>query len=160
MIPISTALPGVGLIAGQITKEIKNKTEFGPAADIEVLLLDEDNTVLEYIVTDANGIFEFDELAFGTYKVMVEVMGKYSTPVEITLDEDNPAVEDLNFIITGDNITLSIDENLPVFISEIGNIYPNPVVNEDKIQYNLNEPVSVQVTVINIMGQILINYTI
>ena len=155
MIPISSASPGSGLIAGQIIKEITYKDEFGPVADIEVLLLDEDDTVLEFAFTDLNGYFGFNEINFGTYKVMVEVMGKYSNPAFITLDDENPSVENLNFVITGDNISLSIDENLPEYIFDISNVYPNPVVNQALINYNLTKTASVQVTVINMMGQVI-----
>ncbi|MCD4736045.1 MAG: T9SS type A sorting domain-containing protein, partial [Bacteroidales bacterium] len=70
-----------------------------------------------------------------------------------------PVVENLNFVISGDNITLSIDENLPEYIAEIGNIYPNPVVTEAHLLYHMNEPKIVQVTLVNLMGQVIFNYT-
>jgi PKD repeat protein len=154
MIPISNASPGTGSIAGQILKEIKYINEFGPVADVEVLLLDEDNTVLEYAYTDSNGIFKFSEIGFGTYKVLVEVMGKYSNPVIVTLTETNQSVENLDFVIFGENISLSVDENLPEYISSIGIVYPNPVVSNARLEYNLSEPATVQVNIVNILGQV------
>ena len=159
MIAISNAMPGPGLISGHVTKEIGYENEFGPVANIQIFLMDQDDNVLEYLLTDEEGYYGFENIGFGTYKVMAEVLGKYATPAEVTLDEDNPTVEDLNFVISGDFITLSIDENLPEFIAEIGNIYPNPVVTEAHMQYRMNEPKTVQVTLVNIMGQVILNYT-
>ncbi|MCD4695673.1 MAG: PKD domain-containing protein [Bacteroidales bacterium] len=159
MIPLSSASSGSGIISGHVSKEIGYKDEFGPVANVEIILLDQNDIVLEYLLTDEDGYFGFENISFGTYKITVEVIGKYSTPVGITLDEDNPAVEDLNFVITGDNISLSINENLPEFIPDIGNVYPNPVENEAHLQYSINEPKTVEVTLVNIMGRVIFNYT-
>ncbi len=159
MIPVSNAVPGQGLISGKIIKEENFKDGYGPVADVEVLLMNENNTVLEYAFSDANGIYQFEDIGFGTYKIIVEVMGKFSVPVTITLDETNPAVDDLTFIISGDNITLSIDENIPDFISGMGYVYPNPVFDKANIEYTLNKSAVVHYTVTDILGRVIAEQT-
>jgi hypothetical protein len=86
-------------------------------------------------------------------------MGKFSVPVTITLDETNPAVDDLTFIISGDNITLSIDENIPDFISGMGYVYPNPVFDKANIEYTLNKSAVVHYTVTDILGRVIAEQT-
>jgi hypothetical protein len=91
----------------------------------------------------------------GTYKIVVEVLGKYSMSTTVVLDAENPSVSNLNFIVNGDSISLSIDDDKPGFISGIGNVYPNPVVSNASIEYILNKPVSIQISLVDVLGQVV-----
>ncbi|MBN3035586.1 MAG: T9SS type A sorting domain-containing protein, partial [Bacteroidales bacterium] len=126
MIPISGASPGSGTIAGEIHKDGSGMPESFPVQHVEILLMDAQGQMLSCEYTDTHGSFIFPELAYGTYTVMAEVTGKYSSPAYVTIDEDHPSVTDILFIITGNEITLATGEGLSATGDWVGRIFPNP----------------------------------
>ncbi|MFK5855058.1 MAG: PKD domain-containing protein, partial [Bacteroidota bacterium] len=76
---------GNGLITGTVTEEGSREL----LSNIEVLLLDNDGNQIKYSRTNDNGVFNFSDLAMGTYTVYTEIVGIETIPFDVTLDEQN-----------------------------------------------------------------------
>jgi hypothetical protein len=149
MIPIGYGGTGTGLISGYLKKTGKGLTSF--VSNIQIILLNEDNSVLDVTYTNGNGLFEFDNVDFGSYKVLVEITGLHSDVAEVVLTEENPVYENLAFIVDAEGITLSVSE-LPLSIAFVGDVFPNPVQNTAYISYTMNESSQVQWELYDVSG--------
>ncbi|MCD4731175.1 MAG: T9SS type A sorting domain-containing protein, partial [Bacteroidales bacterium] len=99
------------------------------------------------------GLFEFEDMAYGTYKLKVEMPGVNSEIATVVLDENNQTIN-VEFIVKGSSAYLSID-NLSQVISGIGEIYPNPVSDYASIEVTLNNNSNVTVNIFNQLGQVV-----
>ena len=146
MIPIGYSGSGAGLISGTVTKYVK-----GAIGNVEILLMDEAYNVLEATYSDENGEFTFENLAFGNYLVMAEITGLHSGAAEVSLTEENPVNDQINFVVDDESIMLAVQE-LPQSISSIGDVFPNPANDKAHISFVLNQSVDVQYEVYDMTG--------
>jgi len=109
------------------------------------------------VYSDEDGYFQFPDIAYGTYQVYAEVTGKYSTPAIVTIDENNPAFNDVFFIISGDEISLSIPSVTAELDKNTGQVYPNPVVDKGMLKIILDNSITVNLTIFDNNGQIVYN---
>ncbi len=117
--------PGNGMINGTITRGTKVNGGGTPEQDVEVLLLDASNKPLEVTNTDASGHFGFNNIAMGSYIVYPEAPGLTTSPANVTL-HDTHSIASTPFSMNGQQIAYGINDQLPRYISGIGDIYPNP----------------------------------
>jgi PKD repeat protein len=157
MAPASTMTFGPGGIEGVIS--FGNGK--GPACNVEILLLDNENNPLGVTHSDENGNFAFDDIAFGTYKVHAEVTGKNTLPVNLTLNGNNPSFEDVQLFIQDNFVSGNINaisEN--EFIEGVSDIFPNPVVDKIQFSVNFSETTDLVLTLFNSNGQLVNVYNI
>lgn len=147
MIPANSMNSGPGSITGSVT----SLDTRGIMSGVHVMLMDEEMNPYTYVVTDEDGIFEFDNIAYGTYMVHAEMMGIHTTQAVITLSEEIPESQ-VNFIVEGNTATLSISEDRGIIASS-GNVYPNPVTDRAWLEIDSEEPVDLDVMIFNQMGQ-------
>ncbi len=147
LIPVGNADSGPGNIAGTISFDNGK----GPADNVIVLLMDENENPITYIQSNETGIFNFDELAFGTYKLKIEMPGVNSEIATVVIDEETHSIE-LEFIIKGMEATLSVSD-LNSIVLNVGDVYPNPVTKKASININILENTNLQLTIYNQMGQ-------
>lgn len=117
---------GPGFIGGLVSQGA-NKTN-GPGDPIEgasVLLLTDQDEPVTHTVTDNAGKFGFDNLAYGSYKVRVEVLGKTSEIFYATIDASNEEVDNANFKVNKTDVTVGI-WNRPIENELNVTVYPNP----------------------------------
>ncbi|MCD4725538.1 MAG: PKD domain-containing protein [Bacteroidales bacterium] len=149
MQPSTTAGIGTGYINGVVnngeTKDIMQ--------DVEILLFNEDMQPLGYKYTNEYGLFDFNELAFGTYHVYPEIVGIETDGFMITLSEEVPAVQ-LNIIIGNGTASLSVEENS--LFTFVGNIYPNPANTQINISLSMESAEQIDISVFNQVGQMVI----
>ncbi|GEM_PF-1480644 len=141
--------PGNGGINGNITGNSKTSV---PMANVEVLLLDQNNHPLTYTFTDGNGAYSFQNLAYGTYIVYPEITKITTIPYTVTLDAANPN-ETVNFIIENGMITTGIGEIPSSEISSISEVFPNPASELAKINLTTSKEIPVSISILNSMGQ-------
>jgi PKD repeat protein len=106
------------IINGQLVNGDKSLS----IADQVVLLLDENNIVKGWTLTDINGNFSFADLPAGTYGIYPEITGLTTYPYFVLLNEDTSPVL-LQMLVSGQTIT--VGEN-PVFVNQGFRIFPNP----------------------------------
>lgn len=117
---------GPGFIGGLVSQGA-NKTA-GPGDPIEgvsVLLLTDDDVPVSHTVSNANGEFGFSNLAYGDYKVRVEILGKTSQIFYASIDASNQSEEDIIFKVNKTDITTGIYK-IPGEQQLDLTLYPNP----------------------------------
>ena len=151
LIPVPPSMNGTGSITGVVYS-----SEDGRAIveGVAILLKSTDNELLGIDFTDSEGNFTLENLLLDSYKVIVEITGKYATPALITLDDQNQSSE-VSFVIEGDEVVLSVDNDLPAFVNYISDIYPNPSNASIQVNIDLEKLTSLKFKVYNIAGQIV-----
>ncbi len=150
MIPGGNYNSGPGNIFGTIS-ELNTREHM---EDVQILLLNQNNEPLIYLRSDENGQFDFSDLDYGTYVIYAEIVGINTIPAVITLSEDDPDVS-IQIIVKDGEAFLSVPDHNSILISELGEVYPNPVSDNAKIRVHLDAPATLQVTIFNQVGQLV-----
>ncbi len=127
--------------------------------EIEVILFNENDNCLTYIKSNDEGIFRFIELPFGTYKVMAEVPGMYTYPTTITINAENPFVQDLSILVYEEEIPFGIGEGTGTKLAGLGDLYPNPARSHVNFELQLQKSGNVQVFILNQGGQVVAKHS-
>lgn len=143
---------GDGLISGIVTNEDGRSV----LQDIEILLLDENNNPISYMLTGTDGMFDFKQLPFGTYIIYTEIVGIETTPVTITLNADNPTAN-INIVVRNGEALLGIDDPQSAYIEAVDGIYPNPATGDVSIKINMKQGSDIHISVTNNYGQQVIS---
>jgi len=138
---------------GNIEGVVNSGESRGLMSNVEILLLNENGSPITYLRTDENGNFNFSELDYGTYIVYTEIVGIETTPVTITLTEENPEVT-INIVVANGEAVLGIG-NQSAVIESLGDISPNPVSQNASLNISLKEATTLQIEILNQMGQIV-----
>jgi PKD repeat protein len=142
---------GSGNIHGTINQNGKYSDSGTPAADVEVLLMDESNQVLAFTSTNTSGEFSFENMALGTYKVYPEMIEKSTTPTTVILDETHTGVN-VVFTIEGSNISGIHDITTQTEFS-VSDVYPNPVSENANLNIQTLHSTGITVSVYSITGE-------
>ncbi|NOR88544.1 MAG: T9SS type A sorting domain-containing protein, partial [Bacteroidales bacterium] len=120
--------------------------------NVNIFLLDENNTPLEIVYSEIDESFDFSNIAFGDYVVYAEVIGLPTNPAIVSLSAENPTAN-IEILISPNGVTTGIDDELAIQIK--GGIYPNPVVSHAQLEINLKENTNIQMTIVNQIGQVV-----
>jgi PKD repeat protein len=149
---------GPGFIGGDVT-EGANKADLGdPLSGMQVMLFNLSGNAIACTYTNANGEFGFDDLAYGTYQVYVEQLGVQTIPAVVTIGANEPSVEDVHILVSESLISTGIEEF--DFEGAISEVYPNPVLSEATITFNLESEVMVDVNVVDLTGRTISTQTV
>lgn len=147
---------GPGFIGGLITQGA-NKTGDSLAA-VEVQLYTAADVPVAVTYTDKNGQYSFANIAFGAYKVKVEILGKPSEEYLVTLTANDAMDSNGNFEVNTKNITLkktSIGiQKLTTDQAYLG-IYPNPASKFVTLNFEAAQDEDVIITLIDITGKVV-----
>jgi PKD repeat protein len=150
LLPISTIGQGPGIIEGLITF---GDEKGGPAENISVVLMNEDELALTYVQSNSEGQFDFNDIAFGTYKLKLEIPGVPSAIATVIISEDAQSAN-INFIVEDDYVYLLLMD-LKLEFAEVGNLYPNPTNGPAKIEIIADHPMQLNYSIINQIGQLV-----
>ncbi len=143
---------GPGFVGGNVNQGANKQATGDPIEGVQVMLLNMDNTPVQYTYSDANGSFGFQNVAYGTYKVYAEVVGKPTFPAIVTLSSTKESVTDVAVVIEEEGVYNAITEVEVTYLNGT-NFYPNPVAALGNLVFNANETGTVKVQVINMLGQ-------
>jgi PKD repeat protein len=148
---------GPGFIGGKTSKgaNILALNPGDPIANVEILLLDQFDNPISYSYSKPTGDFGFNSLAYGTYKVYAEIPGKITSPATVTIDAQHPSVNSIKIVINEKSIKTSIQYHISNSLSNVGNIYPNPVQEKLNLDVNMKKPAEMNVQIINNLGQVI-----
>ena len=116
---------------------------------MQINLLTSTNQAVAYTFTDANGHYQFANLALGSYKIYVEELNKVPTPLDFTLTAENPVDSGADLSVNSHSTT-GIDNTTNLQIVEV---YPNPVVSSVQIQIGCKEATDATFKVVDILGR-------
>jgi len=151
LIPVESYGAGPGNITGTISFDNGK----GPGDNVNIVLMDEGENALTYLLSNEEGLFEFEDIAYGTYKLKVEMPGVNSEIATVVLDQNNQTIN-VEFIVKGSSAFLSVSD-LNMLTLHVGDIYPNPATNMANIDINMAENTDVQIHVFNQVGQEVYN---
>ncbi len=143
---------GPGFIGGYISQGANKNGD--ALADIEVLLYDDQGNPVAFTMSGAAGRYEFDNLALGSYRVVVEIAGKPSDIHFVTLTSDEPSVDGRNFEVNKEYVS-TLNSVSPLPAASKG-IYPNPVNDKLFIEWSELAGNEVAVEVLSLDGKSLI----
>ncbi len=150
LVTIPSVPGGNGSISGNVGTGSKAGT-----ADAVVNLLDNTLQLVATTKTDANGDYAFANLAYDTYKIWVEIAGKTTTPITVTLTSTSGSSNANDFIVTNNTVvpkTTSVNNNL--LVGEF-KLYPNPVSNVLNIEIKTEENGIYSFNMFNVTGQLI-----
>lgn len=147
---------GEGQIIGQISYDtsLVNRTPI-PAGNIEILLLNTQGNFLTCGLSDMEGYFHFSNIANGTYQLFPDVAGINTTPMYVTISEDDPLANDVSMVIYPGEITFSINEPVSAFVDNALVLYPNPVTDQARISLNVKKNSGLTIMITDLMGRII-----
>lgn len=140
---------------GSITGVVSNLGIRGFMNDVEVILMDIDKNPLTYLRSDEQGSFIFDGLAYGTYVIHAEIIGIHSIQAQVTLNADQPDAN-VQVQVTGGEayVVFGVPEQ-NVALDKVGEIYPNPVNDNPKLDITVKKPVSLEISIFGQTGQLM-----
>lgn len=141
-------IDGANIMSGQV----ETRGDGDPLENVSVLLLTDADEPITHTVTDANGEFTFPSLAYGTYKIVVEVLGKEQGIKFVTLSPDSQ----------GANVYFEVNETFVTKVEDVLNgaslkVYPNPVTEIMNVQVEMKTTVLLNISVTNLLGKTLIS---
>lgn len=149
---------GPGFIGGLISEganltsgQVEIREEGDPLENVSILLLTENDVPITHTITDDQGQFEFPNLAWGTYKLVVEVLGKEQGIKIITIGPNNP----------NGTVNFEVNETYVTKIEDVLNgaslkVFPNPVDENMNVQIEVRKNTNLNVSVSNLLGKTII----
>lgn len=116
---------GIGEIRGFLTFESQNEGTIN-SEGILIYLLNYTEECVAFDYTNSFGEFSFSGLPIGTYKILVEIIGKKMTPASIIISTNQPVIENIQCIVSDNEVMLGVNDVFPEYIEYISEIYPNP----------------------------------
>ena len=139
---------GAGLIIGN-AGNAGAKSLGDPLSGVQVNLLTSTNQSVAYTFTDANGHYQFANIALGTYKIYVEQLNKVPNPLDFTLTAENPVDSGANMSVNSHGTT-GIDNVNNLQLMEV---YPNPVVGLVQMQIGCKQATAATLKLVDILGR-------
>lgn len=129
---------GAGFISGNVFAGANKggKTRSGNATDVTLILINlTTNQPVAYSKPNANGNYTFNNIPFGEYKLMGELLNRASIPETIVLSSSQSAFTNKNFVFNNSVIqptssALSVSDEQ--FLEDI-QIQPNPAVSSFEV---------------------------
>lgn len=154
-----TMIPGInpggpGFIGGSIFQGANKSAPGDPVPNVEVLLLNMDDSPVAYTYSNHLGQYSFSNLPYGTYKVWPEQAGIPTTPAIVTIGPDNPAHTDINIALMSTGFVGVQAVGQQSFDVTVG---PNPASDRLWIRFNQNLTHAVELSLTDMQGRVLIS---
>lgn len=124
-----------------------------PVSDVSVLLFDEFENSITHTVTDENGKYNFSDLPFGTYKIVVEIVGKDQGVRWVTLSADEPVLNGIDFKVNENEIVNGVSE----WVGENGlQVFPNPTSAQISLSINSSTTFEANLSLTSVTGSLVL----
>jgi len=117
------------------------------------------NEVVDYTLTDESGLWSFDGLPEGIFKVLVDIPG-LNMDSTYTVEINQPYIEltDLDYLVdtlSGIYIGYTAIDEINGLPCGIINVFPNPFTTSTTLSYELQQPEKVSISIYNHLGQLV-----
>jgi hypothetical protein len=145
LVPVTNAPQGPGSISGTIQNS-------GRTADVPIILRTVDPASATMTLSNADGSYAFHGLALGSYELFAEIPGKSIVPMTIVLDAATPSKENIDMMVTGNEIIFMGIEESDVF-KTMPQVYPNPVKEKLHVSLNLKKSSDIEIDIQDLTGR-------
>ncbi len=150
---------GPGFVGGYVSQGANKMQAPGDALqDIQVMLLDMFDNPVQYIFTDEEGRWSFNNVAYGTYQVYAEVPGKETIPYIVTIGEQQVSVDNIMLYVETEQIISSVNGIDNIFNGGIS-VFPNPASRQLFVETNLKQQAEVNISISDIAGKNIFSET-
>ena len=147
-------LSGDGFLNGNIifTNPVMSAEDF-TLKNIDVFLFNDEGNILISHYSNTEGVFNFNNIATGTYSLYPEVTGMKNESQVVVLSEDNPIATNLELIVgpAGPNFIFNKNEKHNL----ISNIFPNPASSVINIGFDTEVNKSLSVEIYDLQGRLV-----
>ena len=158
LLPVEGVLAGEGMIKGNVFVVDNGLKRFGldSGAGITLYLLDSTGCNTTYLYTGSEGDFNFSDLNLDQYILYPEVTGVNTSEINVELNEEVPQIDSIIIELSLSSIDFIIPSK-KVNPGLINNLYPNPMVNGEKVvlSVKLKSAGEVTLTVTDFTGKIV-----
>lgn len=143
---------GPGFIGGLISQGANKQGD--PIPNISVLLMDEFDNPVTHTLSATDGSYDFPNLAYGTYKIYLEIAGKYGDPIIVTISANEPSTEVNDFLVDEDSWAseASITAIDPFDLGTIVRVYPNPANEQLNLEVDLQTQGQLNLSIVDMLG--------
>lgn len=118
--------------------------------ETSVLLLNEDYMPLKFAFFNFDSSFEFNNIPYGDYYLLVDVIGYNSEPISVSLTKENPSKE-VNFTMNEELIS-TVKKS---FLAKEYTIYPNPFSSNVNISLENNPHGVIPIHIYDVSGKVV-----
>ncbi len=144
---------GTGFIAGKISAGAGKTGD--PQANILVVLYDVNSNPVSYTYSNSLGEYSFSGLAFGTYEVYGEVLGKPCDPAIVTLTDSTASVNNIDLLVNMNSVTAAGIKPMGTWIVEKVDIFPNPVSDKLTLSMSLRNASQANLKIYDLTGKVV-----
>ena len=151
---------GTGIISG-VLRECDSSGAGNVVVNEMLYLMDSFSNPIEWDRTNSAGIFEFNDLAMGEYKLWVDRPSiNNQLPPSITLDQNQPFLQYVPLCLYSDRLQILGDTGglgvaVPRSPDQIA-VFPNPANETVTIRYNGSDFSHKQITLTNSLGELVL----
>lgn len=144
---------GAGLVApNPVVNEIRAVGD--PIEGVQINLMDANDNPVAYTYTNADGEYQFTNLALGTYKVYGEILSKTPVPSTVTLTGANPTVNSVDIVVNSNSAVTGVNDLKDIHVE---GIFPNPVSDNSTITISLKESAELTIRVTDLTGLVIVS---
>ena len=99
----------------------------GLDAGLNILLLNANDSLVDWTTSDAYGDFEFAKVDNGKYKVYLEFTGLPTSPALVEISDANPVVSGVDIQVSQSAVISAVQGTTQVSMLSSITVYPNPV---------------------------------
>ncbi|MBI3233613.1 MAG: carboxypeptidase regulatory-like domain-containing protein [Bacteroidetes bacterium] len=152
---------GPGFIGGKVSQGANKIGSVGdPMNNVYIMLVNDKDQPVAYTYSDMNGNYSFDNIAYGTYTITNDVLGKKAFGLQVTISSQQPKQSNINVEIN----SVSVVVVNGVSITQANNtlsgvsIYPNPVLDMLTIHQPSTEKYKLDIA--DMTGKIVLSSTV
>lgn len=126
-----------------------------PQAGISILLFDAAGLAISHELTGSDGKYAFDNLPYGTYEVVVDLVGKPRASRWVTIGAENPVSSGNDFEIGEEGIVSQVDGEMTESATAVLQVFPNPGKGELQLRYDATQAFDTAIQLLSATGQLL-----
>jgi PKD repeat protein len=133
---------GPGFIGGKVSQGANKNGNIGdPMKGVYILLTNNKDEPVTYTYSDANGNYSFSNLAYGTYTITGDMVGKKAYSLQVSISNQKPSIANVNVEINSVSVVVQNGITNESNYSKINGlaVYPNPASDYIYIKQEKNE---------------------
>lgn len=151
---------GPGFIGGLVSQgaglgvinDYEHRAVGDPIPNVQINLLTDNDVPVAYTYSDGSGMFAFNSIPLGSYKVHAEVINKIPVIETVTLTANNPSVNNISVEVNTSNAVTSINDIADL---KLDGVFPNPVKDVAIIRFSAKQNTNATIQVSDMKGNVI-----